>query len=113
MMWFVHLVDRLFRALAGLPPDLAANWQSGYIKYRGYLITQEWSTRFGKPQPDEWCYAHEEFEGPEDHRCGWCATMESCKEEIDDNIQLENYAVGLVDPAELKRQGGNGNGRIS
>ena len=111
-MWLVHMLNRLWRAMAGLPAhDLAANWEAGYVVYRGYLITQEWSTRYGKPQPDEWCYAHEEYEGSEDHRCGWCPTLEQCKEEIDDNIQLENYAVGLVDPAELERQGGN-NGRV-
>ena len=112
MMWLINLLNRLFLAVAGIPSKpINLHYEMSYVKYRGYLITQEWASRIGPPQPDEWCYAHEAYEGSDDHRCGCCPTLEECKEEIDDNIQLENYAVGLVDPAELKRQGRD-NGRV-
>lgn len=55
------------------------------VRYKGYIIERNWVSKI--PQFDEWIYAHEEYDGPEDPRCGACKTFEECKEEIDD---LEN-----------------------
>ncbi len=51
------------------------------MKYRGYTITHN-----PKPIPTrehDYDYVHDEYDGPEDGRCGSEASVEGCKTAID------------------------------
>jgi hypothetical protein len=37
-----------------------------------------------------YAYAHEDYDGPEDARCGTAKTIDDCKHEIDELIDMEN-----------------------
>ena len=50
------------------------------IKYRGYEISAN-ATAFCR-----FVYAHEDYDGPEDSRCGFEATAQDCKDAIDERI---------------------------
>lgn len=52
------------------------------VVYRNFIISY-WC----KPIPDrrfDYDYAHADYDGPEDNRCGSAASVEDCKSEIDD-----------------------------
>lgn len=49
-------------------------------KYRGYLI--DGPQRTGPA----YSYYHEEYDGPEDRRCGWAGSLKEAKEQIDERI---------------------------
>ena len=61
-------------------------------EYRGYTITY-----WAKPVPTRaWDYdfSHEDYDGAPDsgdHRCGNGASVEDCKEQIDDLIEDEEF----------------------
>jgi len=50
--------------------------------YRGYRIEYD-----PKPIPAscgvDWTYVHEDYDGPEDSRCGCAASADACREVID------------------------------
>lgn len=52
------------------------------IRYRGYRVflgdSGPWSTN--------WHFVHEDYDGPEDNRCGVCRTVIECRAEIDEQI---------------------------
>lgn len=51
------------------------------MKYRGYIITHN-----PKPIPlraHDYDYVHDEYDGPDDDRCGSEASVEECKAAID------------------------------
>jgi hypothetical protein len=52
------------------------------IQYRGYEIARKWTSN-GTPQPDEWVFSHNDYDGPEDNRCGYGTTKENCMRQID------------------------------
>lgn len=69
-----HLYTRGKRLLRGAP-----------LGYRGYVITRE-------PPPiplrdHDWRFAHRDYEGPEDWRCGTAATLDECFQAIDVQIR--------------------------
>lgn len=52
------------------------------IAYRGYTIA---------PDPYwRWVWSHNEYDGPEDSRCGTAASLEEAQREIDEQIQEES-----------------------
>ena len=57
--------------------------------YRGYLISFE-----PKPIPNrayDWDYMHEDYDGApdaEDGRCGNGGTLQSCKDQIDEEVMV-------------------------
>lgn len=58
-------------------------------KYRGYHIYYD-------PPPIpvrtmDWGYTHEEYDGPEDNRCGRVATEQACKDAIDEALDYNDY----------------------
>ena len=52
--------------------------------YRGYIIERRWVTKTGKPQPDEWGFVHDDFDGPGDARAGYGPTLQACMTWIDE-----------------------------
>ena len=59
------------------------------IHYKGYKIE-----KVLKPIPSrkmDWDYVHEDYDGPEDNRCGCAASIEECKSDIDEIISEDNY----------------------
>lgn len=51
-------------------------------EYRGYVIEYD-----PPPIPGptfDWQYTHKDYDGPEDKRHGYSASVEACKAEIDD-----------------------------
>lgn len=53
------------------------------IKYRGYTIERNWKTHTGPPQPDEFTFAHEDWDLG-DVRIGAAGTLQDCIDQIDD-----------------------------
>jgi len=54
------------------------------MKYRGYTIDHN-----PPPIPNrrwDWQYHHEDYDGPEDDRCGAVASLEAAKAEIDEQL---------------------------
>jgi hypothetical protein len=51
------------------------------IKYRDYTIYYD---RDPTPLKRDWSFVHENYDGPEDLRCGKCSHIETCIMEIDD-----------------------------
>jgi hypothetical protein len=54
------------------------------MKYRGYVIVND-----PPPIPSrdhDWQFAHEDYDGPEDNRCGTAPSLEAAKAEIDEQI---------------------------
>ena len=63
------------------------------MKYRNYTIKP---TDPQPPIPDrrhDWCYVHDDYDGPGDHRCGTAASAEDCRRAVDE-IYLDE-AEGL------------------
>lgn len=60
------------------------------IKYRGYEIDRP--TYVPGPQ-FSWEYAHENYGGEGDGRCGLAASIDACKAEIDERID-EGFDAG-------------------
>ena len=55
------------------------------VKYRGYEITEEWVSKPERRATD-FSWVHEGFDGPGDDRYGHAASVEACKEAIDEKI---------------------------
>lgn len=70
-----HVDDRDL-VIASLRETLSA-------KYRGYTIYRKWISK-GKPQPDEYEWCHEDYDGPEDRRCGASMTAIDAVDQIDE-----------------------------
>ncbi len=62
--------------------QITAMLEDGATTYRGYRISYD-----PKPIPAscgvDWSFVHEDYDGPEDNRCGCAASAEACREEID------------------------------
>ena len=52
------------------------------VTYRGYIIAYD-PPPIGTRAMD-WQFAHEDYDGPEDSRCGAGPSLEDCKAQIDD-----------------------------
>lgn len=50
------------------------------IKFAGYIITES-----KNPSEHGYGYVHEDYDGPEDNRHGFCSTIDECLKEIVDN----------------------------
>lgn len=48
----------------------------GSIEYRGYAVSNSWHSGFD--------YVHNDYDGPEDGRCGNESTLEACYRAIDE-----------------------------
>jgi hypothetical protein len=58
-------------------------WEvSEQIKYRGYVIVHEPPSI--PSRAFDWQFWHEDYNGPEDHRCGLAASLEEAKRDIDE-----------------------------
>jgi hypothetical protein len=60
------------------------------ITYRGFEITPD-SVSGG------WAFAHPEYDGPEDWRCGTGTSPEHCRREIDAKIEVYTGAEPVAD----------------
>lgn len=60
---------------------------SNPILYKDYEI----SVGPGYTPDSRWQYAHEDYDGPEDNRCGLGSSIDDCKEQIDE-IELDQAA---------------------
>ena len=53
------------------------------VHYKGYTIEHE-----PKPIPDRYCvdwnYCHDDYDGPEDRRCGNAGSLRDCMDAIDE-----------------------------
>lgn len=59
------------------------------MRYGNYTITHN-----PKPIPTrehDYDYVHDDYDGPEDDRCGSAATLEACKEAIDELEVWEGF----------------------
>jgi hypothetical protein len=54
------------------------------ITYRGYEIRQNDFRAHPYWGKVAWTFAHKDYDGPEDNRCGFAETVEDCMSEIDD-----------------------------
>lgn len=64
------------------------------MKYRGYTITHN-----PKPIPTrghDYDYVHDEYDGPEDGRCGSEPSVEECKTAIDLYDGYDAFKAGLA-----------------
>lgn len=63
------------RVLRGLAAKVAQ-----HIEYKNYII----SPNLFNAYLVAWCYAHKDYNGPEDNRFGYEASIEACQTTIDD-----------------------------
>ena len=75
----------------GVCEDDEARASSGSsAKYKGYWIKYDPP---GIPiRHWDWHYAHEDYDGPEDGRCGAAASLEDAKQKIDDLVMWDEDA---------------------
>jgi len=72
----------------GVCEDDESRASSNYAaKYKGYWIKYDPP---GIPVRHwDWQYVHEEYDGPEDGRCGAAASLEDAKQQIDDLVMWD------------------------
>lgn len=60
--------------------------------YRGCVIEQHWNPVAGfRPYLDSFVWAHEDYDGPEDKRCGFGETLADVCEDIDFKLEKGEY----------------------
>ena len=65
----------------------ATRTAEGPLRYRDCTIERHWITTKGKPQPDEWTWWHDDYDGAEDardNRCGGATDLTTCLRDIDE-----------------------------
>ena len=77
-----HIDDSAEESPEALQVDLLASIRRRTHRYHGYLITYQM-----KPIPDrsfDWNYAHKDYDGPGDLRCGNAESLSAAMSEIDE-----------------------------
>ncbi|MEO8269201.1 MAG: hypothetical protein ABI557_05745 [Aureliella sp.] len=68
--------------MVGEAPHWAPPLPGQSVRYREYTIKRT------DPRPPvtghDWCYTHDDYDGPGDRRCGTAATVQAAKEMVDD-----------------------------
>lgn len=82
----LHAAIRAFsRALDNPRPAIPDVTHGEPIRYRGYRIYRNDFTAHPDWRDVAWVYVHEDYDGPEDNRCGHGPSVEACITEIQES----------------------------